>query len=198
MLRNEGGTPNVGEDEYYECWNNHCAKVFSASQVKTLSEIEILKPGIVFVNNGIVFSFDRISSSFHKLAKKKAVGEDGVAAELIQAIGIPFCNVFARLVESAWRSAYPPIRWRAGKIVEMLKKASISIVIVIGGFVFSTTWLKLLLTLLMTIFTPHIMITSLRSNAEQLLGKAPTLLHTCSGPCWIIANHVTGPLLFFL
>ena len=75
----------------------------------------------IFAGNQVP-SVELLSKVVRKLRLNKAVGPDGIPAEILRVGGEAFIAKLQDLLRWIWEKAYVPIAWRGGRIVELAKK----------------------------------------------------------------------------
>ena len=89
-----------------------------------------------------------VAKEFFKLSLNKAVGNDGIPAEIIRIGGDVLLDMYYDIICIIWHFAFVPTQWRGGRICELLKKGSTSVCDNFRGLLISDHFSKLFTAIL--------------------------------------------------
>lgn len=109
----EDGSLTTSPDQYAQRFQDHFCEVFGGEIVSSLNDSGVRQPQNVQCEQALGPSCDRTSRGIAKLKSGKAVGPDGISAEVINAGGEPFVTKFNELSNKIWRYILAPrLAWR--------------------------------------------------------------------------------------
>ena len=152
-VQRSDGTMTSTRAEYDDRWTEYFQTVFGAKKLDSLSELMCeqsqsrissptfegwrMKAGWAWerelcdcyhsTSTSTSPSLHRTFSALQHLKTGKAIGTDGLPSELIRVGGYAFACKFHNLLKRVWAQTYIPLRWRGGRIVELLKKGVSSV-----------------------------------------------------------------------
>ena len=101
-------------------WNEHFAEVFDSSP-GPLDLIKSIEFNGSCCNEGVLASPAHVLGALLRLRTNRGVGRDGIAAELLQAGGLPLATALAPIYQQIIDSEDWPVAWTGGKIVDVHK-----------------------------------------------------------------------------
>ena len=74
---------------------------------------------------------ENVERSVKSMKRGKAVGPDGISAEVLKSGGFAIVIQITSLLQRIWQYCYWPIQWRGGRLCELLRKAtSVTLIII--------------------------------------------------------------------
>ena len=101
------GSLTCSAGDYANAFVDHFAKVFDAQLVDSVQSIECDCPVESYQFLTAPPTREKIVDAIKTLPDNKAVGVDGVPAELLKAAGDPFVSILEPLLDKVWRHAEP-------------------------------------------------------------------------------------------
>ena len=129
-IADEHGKLTVSQADYDARWTRYFSDVFHAKIVPDVSQIDVLPPADTHEMSAVAIpppSLDRCIRALEELPLGKAVGPDGLAAEVIRTALPTIAPHFHQIIVEAWRATYVPIGWRGGRLAALYKKGSPSL-----------------------------------------------------------------------
>ena len=124
-IRKSDGNISIGEVEHDEAWASHFCKLLNAESIDTDTFYNSPNPTPLPTspcNNTPSPTLRRCFDAISSLPLNKAVGPDGIPAEVMRGAKSFFSKAFYDIITRSWEASYVPLAWRGGRIATLFKK----------------------------------------------------------------------------